>query len=128
MLVIPRKSGARFLLAMLAMPASVSLAAQQQDASDPNIIVNGVVPQAPVMIAGPDIKGVISARNGDKMKVTTADGTSKIIAINNATRIKAGGTLFSGNRSKLTADSVLNGLPVTVKTLQPADGQSGAGL
>ena len=33
-------------------------------------------------------------------------------------KIKAGGGLFGGNGGKYSADSLLNGLPVTVKTLQ----------
>jgi OOP family OmpA-OmpF porin len=121
--IISKRVGVRVLLAALAMPAAGSLSAQQQDPSNANIVVNGVPEQAPVMTAGPEIKGVISARHGDKVKVTTADGTSTIIAINDATRIRTGGGLFS-SRSKLAADSLLNGLPVTVKTLQPADGQA----
>jgi outer membrane protein OmpA-like peptidoglycan-associated protein len=51
-----------------------------------------------------------------------------IIAVNESTRIKAGGGLFSGNSGKLGADSLLNGMPVTVKTLQAGDGQPDAGL
>jgi outer membrane protein OmpA-like peptidoglycan-associated protein len=134
MRVISKRSGASLMLAMLAMPVSGSLYAQQQTQPDPNIVVNGTpapppapaVPEAPVMTAGPEIKGVITARNGDKIKVTAADGTSTVIAINDATRIRSGGGLFSDNRGKLAADSLLNGLPVTVKTLQP--GQSGGDL
>lgn len=126
--VFSKRVGIRILLGTLAIPASGSLSAQPQNPSDSGIIVNGVPPEAPpVMTAGPEIKGVISARHGDKMKVTAADGTSSIIAINDATRIKTGG-LFSGNRSKLAADSLLNGLPVTVKTMQTGDGQAGGGL
>lgn len=102
---------------MLAMPASGSASAQPRDPSDPRIIVD-----APVMTAGPEIKGIISARNADRMKVTAADGTSTIITINDTTRINSGGGLFRGNRSKYTADSLLNGLPVTVKTLQSDNG------
>ena len=119
MRVIPKRLGVRFVLAMLAVPAAGSLSAQQQNASDAGIVVNGVAAtEATAMTKGPVIKGVISARKGDKMNVTTADGSSTIIAINDATRIK------SGNRSKLAASSLLNGLPVTVKTLQAADGRS----
>jgi OOP family OmpA-OmpF porin len=121
--IISKRVGVHVLLAALAMPAAGSLSAQQQDPSNANIVVNGVPEQAPVMTAGPEIKGVISARHGDKVKVTTVDGTSTIIAINDATRIRTGGGLFS-SRSKVAADSLLNGLPVTVKTLQPADGQA----
>jgi len=76
------------------------------------------------MSPGPEIKGIISARHGDQLKVTTADGNSTVIAITDATQIRAGGGLF-GSRSKVAADSLLNGLPVTVKTLQSGDGQSG---
>jgi len=125
MRVISKSSGARFLVAMLAVSASVGASAQQQGARDPDIVVTGAT--TPATSPGPDIKGVISARHGDKMKVTAADGTSTIVAINDATRIRAGGGLF-GSRSKVAADSLLNGLPVTVKTLQPADGQPGEGL
>lgn len=128
MRVISKRPAVRFLIAVLAVPAAGSLSAQQPDQPDPSIIVNGVPAEAPVMTAGPDIKGVISARNGDKMKITTADGASTVVAVNDATRIRAGGGLFGGNRSKLAADSLINGLPVAIKTLQPRDGQPGDGL
>ncbi len=112
------KKSALFFL--LAVPGTVSLAAPQQDVRDPNITVTGArPPEAPPMTKGPEVKGIISARNGDKMKVTTADGSSMIIAVNDATRIK-NGSLFGG-RNKLTAASLLNGLPVTVKTMQSGD-------
>ncbi len=127
MRVISKRPRVRLLLAALAMSVPASLSAQQQDQADSSIIVNGILPEAPAMTAGPKIKGVISARTGDKMKVTTADGASMIIAIDDATQIKAGGGLFS-SRSKLAADSLLNGLPVTIKTLQPSDGLSNGGL
>ncbi|MBC9034013.1 OmpA family protein [Sphingomonas sp. JC676] len=122
---ISKKSGVRFLAALLAASASGSAFAQEQQSStDPSIVVTGQpAPAEPAMTAGPEVKGVISARNGDKMKVRTADGSSVIIAVNDSTRIKAGGGLFSGT-SKLGKDSLLNGVPVTVKTLQSADGQS----
>ena len=115
-----KKSGVFFLLAAVTLPASGSLSAQEQSAPDPSIIVNGERP--PALVAGPEIRGVISARNGDKIKVTAADGTSTVIIIDNATKIKAGGGLFGGGKGNLTASALLNGLPVTVKTLQASDG------
>ena len=118
MRVMSKKTGVYCLLAMLTLPVS-GLAAQPR-APDPNIVVTGERP--PAMTAGPDIKGVISARTGDKIKVTAADGTSTIIMLDNATRIKAGGGLFGGGGGKLTVAALLNGLPVTVKTLQSPDG------
>ena len=118
MRIVSQRPGLLCLLAVLTVPVSVSLAAQQ-GAPDPNIIVEGeVVPDTSAMTPGPEIKGTITARSGDKMKVTSADGTSRVIFINDATKIKAGGGLFGGGRNDLGAASLLNGLPVTVKTMQ----------
>ena len=107
-----------FPLAILALPAWSSLSAQQEAMPDPNIVVNGAQQEpAPAMTEGPEVKGVITARSGDKMKVTAADGTSSVIAINDATKVMAASGLF-GSSKKLGAESLLNGLPVTVKTMQ----------
>ena len=97
-------------LMALAAPASLSA---QPGATDPNITVN-----APRMAAGPEIKGVITARSGDMLQVTATDGTATVIAINDATRIRSGGGLFSSKRNRPTTADLLNGLPVTVKTVQ----------
>ncbi|ABQ67538.1 cell envelope biogenesis protein OmpA [Rhizorhabdus wittichii DC-6] len=127
MRVISKSPKIRFLLAMLAVSAAGSLPAQQQNLNDPNIVVEGVpIPDPSTMTKGPEIKGVISARTGNRIKVTAADGTSTIIGISDATRITSAAGLFGSNRGKLTADALLNGLPVTVKTLQPAEGQYNA--
>ena len=85
---------------------------------DPNILVTGeALPDTSAMTEGPEVKGIITARSGDKMKVTAADGTSNVIFINEATKIKASAGLFGG-KSKLGATSLLNGIPVEVKTMQ----------
>jgi OmpA-OmpF porin, OOP family len=118
MRVISTKPGVLVLLAALTVPVSGSLSAQQPGSQDPNIVVTGErLPDASQMTAGPEIKGVITARNGERIKVTVADGTSQVIAIGEATRIRSGGGLFGGG-GNLTADALLNGLPVTVKTWQ----------
>ncbi len=114
-----RPSGARLLAATLALTLTPALAAQAQEPQPANIVVNGERPPAfNEMAAGPEIKGVITARSGDRMKVTAADGTSTVITLTDATRIKSSSGLFSSNRGKLGTDSLLNGLPVSVKTLQ----------
>lgn len=119
MRVMSKRQGGLVLLAMLSFPAASSLAAQQPEATQNNIIVNGEpAPDPSTLTPGPEIKGIISARNGDKMKVTAPDGTSSVIFITNATKIKASGGLFGSGKKDLGADSLLNGLPVTVKTLQ----------
>jgi len=125
--IISKRHEVRFLVAIAALSASGGVLAQdqQQGAPNPDVVVQGPAPAA--MVEGPEIKGVITARHGDRMKVTAADGTVTVIAVNDATRIKAGGGLFGGNQ-KLAAASLLNGIPVTVKTLQAQDGQPGGDL
>ena len=121
MRVVPVRSGALILLGMLAIPMSGSLSAQQQ-AANPTIVVTGELqPDMTAMTKGPEIKGIISARKDNRIKVTSADGSSTIVAVNETTRIRSGGGLFSGSRSKLGTDALLNGLPVTIKTLQSGE-------
>ncbi len=74
------------------------------------------------MPAGPDVEGIISARSGDRMQVTAADGTKSVITINDDTKITATKGLFGLGRSQLAATSLLNGLPVSVKTLDSGNG------
>ena len=119
MRIAPQRPFALALLATLTLPVSASLSAQEQEPSDPNILVTGeALPDTSAMTEGPEVKGIITARSGDKMKVTAADGTSTVIFINDATRIKASSGLFGGSKSKLGATSLLNGIPVEVKTMQ----------
>jgi outer membrane protein OmpA-like peptidoglycan-associated protein len=112
-----RRGGLALLaIAAAAFPASVS--AQVQETADPNIIVNGDrLPDVAEMTKGPEIKGVITARSSDKIKVMAPDGTSTVIFFNESTKVQASSGLFGGS-GKLGVDAVLNGLPVTVKTLQ----------
>ena len=119
MRVASRRPIALALLATLTLPASASLSAQEQEQTDPNILVTGeALPDTSAMTAGPEVKGIITARSGDRMEVTAADGTSTVIFINDATRIKASAGLFGGSKGKLGATSLLNGIPVEVKTMQ----------
>lgn len=115
MRVATKRAGQLAVLAMLSIPVSGSLFAQQPS-YDP-IVVEGTLPDPSTMAKGPDVKGVIIARTGDKLKVKTEDGSSTIIAITDVTKVKTSSGLFGG-RSKLGSDALLNGLPVTVKTLQ----------
>ena len=120
MTVISKSHRAFILLALLAGPASAGMAAQQQQAQ-PEPALTGSVTDTSVpapMTPGPKIDGIISARSGDRMQVTTADGARTVITINDATRIRASGGFLSLSRSKLAATSLLNGLPVSVRTMQ----------
>lgn len=117
--VVSKRLGAHVALAMLALPAASGLAAQELNAVDPNIVVEGErLPDPSEMVAGPEVEGIISARHGDKIKVTSADGTSTVIAIAGYTRVKARTGLFEGKPDNISEASLVNGLPVTVDTLQ----------
>ena len=107
------------MLAMLAAPASVSFA-QPQDAPDSEVTgtVSDTAPSRAQMTEGPKLEGFISARKGDEVQITAADGTNTVVTVDDATRIKGRGGFLGLGSNKLAASSLLNGLPVTVKTLQ----------
>ncbi len=108
------------LCALLALPAG-GLSAQAQDATDPNITVVGTPPSdLSVLPEGPEVKGTITARSGNRIKVTAADGSSTVVGLTDLTKVKGSSGLFGG-KGKYTIASLLNGLPVTIKTRQ-ADG------
>jgi outer membrane protein OmpA-like peptidoglycan-associated protein len=105
---------------MLAMPAWGGLSAQQGPANGADPIT--VVGQAPTdltgLAEGPEVEGVISARSGERLQVTGADGVSTAVLVSNATDIRSSGGFLGLERTTLGADSLLNGLPVTVQTVQ----------
>ena len=112
------------LLAVLAGSATASLAAQQQepqpDTSNSEVMatVYGTLPSPEEMTKGPKVEGIISSRSDGRMQVATADGNNTSIAIADYTKIKGSGGFLGLSRDKLAAGSLLNGLPVTVETLQ----------
>lgn len=118
-------SKAALTFALLSVPLSASLSAQQAELppEDRQITVTGVVPSdLEGMPAGPEIEGFISARKGERMQVTTAEGVSTVVAISDASQIRSSGGFLGLDRDKLGADALLNGLPVTVETVQWGSG------
>lgn len=113
MRAISNRSVAPLLFALLSASAAGSVSAQEQDTTNPNIIVTGQdeTLDMSAMTKGPEIKGIVTARKGDRIRVTAVDGSMSDISIIETTKIKGAGK----NPSK--AD-ILNGLPVTVKTMQ----------
>jgi outer membrane protein OmpA-like peptidoglycan-associated protein len=125
MSIVYKSSRVLFVLAMLTGTASGSLSAQPQDRPEADLtgtVTDTSPPEATEATPGPQIDGIISARNGYRMQVTAADGTNTVVAINDATRIKSSGGFLGLSRSSLGANSLLNGLPVTVKTLRAGGG------
>ena len=113
------------LLALLGGTASASLATTQQEppAADLTTSVEASPqPSTAGLAEGPKVEGIISARTGDRIQVTTADGNNTIIALTDSTRIKSSGGFLGLNRDRLAANALLNGLPVEIKTLQSSEG------
>lgn len=93
---------------------------QQAPAAELQTTVNTSAPAA-AQVKGPDIKGVISRRSADRMEITADDGTKTIVNINDLTKIRSSKGLFGMSRQQLAGNSLLNGLPVLVHTLQSGD-------
>jgi OOP family OmpA-OmpF porin len=106
------------LLATLTAAAPGSLLAQQQQPTGADLNVS--MPAAP-MQRGPEIRGFISARHDDRMQVTSADGNKTIIGISDSTRVTDSRGFLGLSHSTLPSNALLNGLPVTVKTMQSGD-------
>lgn len=109
------------LLAILSLPAWGSLSAQQQDATEAEVgtTVTGSPPNDLTgLTAGPEIEGFISARGDNRIQVTVPDGSTSVVYVSEGTEIRASKGLFGLNREKLATGSLLNGLPVTAKTVQ----------
>jgi OmpA-OmpF porin, OOP family len=109
------------LLAALAGAAPAGFAAQAQDAPAPGLAVD-VTDSRPTdatkAAKGPQIDGIISARKGNAVQVTAADGTNTVVTVTDSTKIKSSGGFLGLKRSKLDDAALLNGLPVSVDTLQ----------
>ncbi|MBN9787493.1 OmpA family protein [Pseudonocardia sp. TMWB2A] len=127
----PRSAGL-MLGAICAVSVPGMVLAQQQDAPPPveaappasaptgqAIVVNAPPPPADLtgLEKGPDVEGIITARRGDRIQITGADQANTVIAISQATEVRGRGGFLGLNRTALTANSLLNGLPVTVETV-----------
>lgn len=122
--VVSKNRSVLFLLTMLAGTAPVSLAAQQQTPAEPELTgtVTDTSPELSELVEGPEIEGIISARNGNQIQVTSADGANTAITVDGNTRIRSSGGFLGLNRSELAANSLVNGLPVSVETVQAGGG------
>lgn len=120
MRTITKTSGAIALAAMLAMPMSANVVAQES--SDEGEVLTTVYGSAPAdmegLPEGPEIEGFISARNNDRFQVTSAGGTNTVVGISAGTQVRAKGGFLGLDRDKLSTDALLNGLPVTVETVR----------
>ena len=106
------------LLATLALPA----AAQNTREGEVLTTVYGNLPPMAEMNEGPRLEGIISARQGQRLQVTSEDGTSTILTLHPDTEIRTrGGFLGIGNKT-FDQSALINGLPVRVRTRTYGDG------
>lgn len=111
------RSKAFLLLAAVTIPAS-AVSAQDAGEMDP-ITVTGQVPDTlKGLPEGPEIKGFIAARRGGQLQVTGESGTSTGVLVVPATEIRSSGGFLGLDKDRLAVDSLLNGLPVKIKTVQ----------
>ena len=112
------------LTAALAFPASAQdyqadTAQAQPAAYDDTINVYGQVPtDLSGLPEGPEVEGFISARQGNELQVTATNGALNDILVAEGTEIRARGGFLGLGRTKLGSDALLNGIPVTVQTVQ----------
>jgi outer membrane protein OmpA-like peptidoglycan-associated protein len=111
------RSTVPLLLAAAAVPAWSGLSAQAQ--GQEQLTVTGAMPtNLAGLPKGPEINGIISARKGGQLEVTGANGSSTAVLVGQTTDIRSSGGFLGLDRNKLGANALLNGLPVTVKTVQ----------
>ena len=111
----------------LAITAALATGAQAQELQpvsydEPNADRITVIGQIPTDLdglpAGPELDGFISQRSGSLMAVTSNMGQTEEVNISAATDIRARSGFLSLGRTQLGPDALLNGLPVTVRTVQ----------
>jgi OOP family OmpA-OmpF porin len=79
MKVVSRSPKVLLMLAALAVPGSASFAQDQDsEAGVTGSVTDTSVPPVSEMTKGPEIEGIISARSGARMQITTADGAKSV--------------------------------------------------
>lgn len=105
MSVVSKSPKYLLLLALISGASTGSLSAQTQEPPPADISATVAMP-ASEMTEGPDIKGIISGRSGDRMQVTADDGTKSVIVINDNTKISASKGFFRPQSQQAGGDIV----------------------
>ncbi len=128
MTAISKKHTALFLSAVIALPMASGAIGQEPMPvpAQQGEVLTTVTGSPPAdlsdMPEGPEIDGFISARRDGEFQVTTVDGSRTAIRLSDGTEIRAKGGFLGLNRDKLGSEQLLNGLPVSVKTVEWAGG------
>ena len=109
MTALKKTAALPLLLSAFALPMATPAVAQD----DSDIDVYGSA-----LSDGPEVEGIITARNGETIQVTMEDGQNATIIVDDGTEVRAkGGFLGLGSKS-LQTSQLMNGIPVEVETLQ----------
>jgi|LWDU01.1.fsa_nt_gi outer membrane protein OmpA-like peptidoglycan-associated protein len=128
MIAMTKSSKTFAALAALALPVTAGAQSQElepqagvQSGGETMTVVGTMPSDLTGMPKGPEFEGVISARDGDKVQVTSADGTRTVVAISPSTEIRSSGGFLGLDKDQLAASDLLNGLPVEVETVEWAN-------
>lgn len=110
MTAFTKKAGIPLLLSAMALPMAAPLTAQEANS---DIDVYGSA-----LTEGPKVEGMITARENDRIQVTTENGQATTIIVDEGTEVKASGGFLGLGSKTLNAAQLMNGLPVEVETLQ----------
>ena len=115
-------------VAALALPASLSAQEQwgqasAETAAENTLTVTGTIPaDISELPEGPEIDGFISAQGEDRIQITSEDGAQTVVFVGDATEIKSRGGFLGLGRTTLDDEQLFNGVPVSVRTVQWAQG------
>ena len=128
MIAMTKSSKTFAALAALALPVTAGAQSQElepqagvQSGGETMTVVGTMPSDLTGMPEGPEFEGVISAHDGDKVQVTSADGTRTVVAISPSTEIRSSGGFLGLDKDQLSAADLLNGLPVEVETVEWAN-------
>lgn len=117
---------AMMAMALVTLPLAAAASAQNnqpmpvpQNNDDDPVLTTVFAPQPPALeglAEGPAVEGFISARQGNRVEVTSPNGVATVVTITEETSIKARGGFLGLGRETLTAASLYNGLPVEIAT------------
>lgn len=128
MIALSKSSKTVAALAALVLPVTAGAQAQELEpqggansGGEPMTVVGTTPSDLTGMPEGPEFEGVISARQDNKIQVTSADGMRTVVAISPATEIRSSGGFLGLDKDQLSAADLLNGLPVEVETVEWAN-------
>ena len=109
MTALKKTAALPLLLSAFALPMAAPALAQD----DSDIDVYGSA-----LSDGPEVEGIITARNGETIQVTMEDGQNATIIVDDGTEVRAKGGFLGLGSKRLQASQLMNGIPVEVETLQ----------